>query len=113
MRLTRAEAVVRCDYDADTPIPPAATRRARLRRAGFRIVQSRRVRSPSGRGWHLFVDVTPRPRTPETVVALQAILGSDPWREACNLARARVLHRVPRAMRRHWNVLYAAPRACG
>lgn len=99
-------AVLRCDYDAGAVVPTARQRRALLRRAGFRVVWSRTTRSPGGHGWHVTLDVRPRP-TPLMAVALQAILGSDAWREACNLSRVRVLGRMPARVRQHYNVLYA------
>lgn len=79
-----------------------------LRRAGYRPLWLRQERSGSGKGWHLIVETKPEIKTPMEVVALQAILGSDPWREACNVQRVRNLDRVPRAWRERdrWNVLY-------
>lgn len=79
-----------------------------LHRAGFALVTLKQSRSPSGRGWHVELEVTPEP-TPLEVVALQAILGSDRGREACNLHRARMVvsGRVrSKYWRERWNVLY-------
>lgn len=78
----------------------------RLRRAGYRPLWLMQKRSPSGKGWHVMIEVEPRPRRREEVVALQAILGSDPQREACNLWRARQGGRVGRFWRERFNVLY-------
>ena len=77
-----------------------------LSRAGYVPVWMSECRSPGGNGWHIVLELDPEPRTAEEVVALQAILGSDVNREACNLHRARVLWRVPKWARSWWNVLY-------
>lgn len=101
--------LVKVDVDKGCdPLPKRVIRR-RLERAGFRLVWLRRRKSPSGKGWHLVVRVAPRPRSPEAVIALQLLLGSDPSREACNLSRAWVLHKMPRAVQRQFNVHYIAP----
>jgi hypothetical protein len=98
---------LRLDFDAGVPVPPTREIAFRVMRAGFALVQLAKRRSPSGTGWHLVARVRPRPSPIETV-ALQAICGSDPHREGCNLRRARTL---PRLRRSHgsappWNVLY-------
>lgn len=77
-----------------------------LARAGYRRKTVVRRRSPSGKGWHVLLSVTPAPASPLEVVALQAILGSDPLREACNLHRANLLQQVPPFWQDRWNVLY-------
>lgn len=56
-------------------------------------------------GWHLLVRIGGTMQ-PAAIVAAQAILGSDPHREAFNLMRVRALRRVPRYWRTRWNVLY-------
>jgi hypothetical protein len=63
-------------------------------------------RSPGGRGWHINIQVKPRPEHPMEVVALQLLLGGDPNREAMQLQRARRFWSVPYWMRETWNVLY-------
>jgi hypothetical protein len=65
-------------------------------------------RSPGGKGWHIEVQLTPNPRTAMEVTALQAVLGSDSYREACNINRARMVDgkRVPPWWRKRFNVLY-------
>lgn len=75
-----------------------------LDRAGYELrhVESRRTVN----GWHLWLTLEPAPRTPFEVIALQAILGSDPLRESVNLLRARKLWRTPEFAREWWNVLY-------
>lgn len=56
-------------------------------------------------GFHVVVTV-PRRVAPLSVVALQAILGSDHKREAYNLVRARNLRNVDGFWRCRFNVLY-------
>jgi len=60
------------------------------------------------RGWHVEIWIGQR-ICPRIQVAAQAILGSDPAREAFNLVRARKLRRMDGWVRRggfSWNVLY-------
>lgn len=99
--------VVKLDVDAGRQRPTIGWLAYALRRAGYRIEWLAERRSPGGKGWHLWLKLKPRPRTPQEVVALQAILGSDIMREACNLRRANLYERVPAFMRDRWNVLYA------
>lgn len=83
------------------------TIRRRIERAGYsiyKVVASRQ--SPSKKGWHVILDIMPRPKSPYEVVALQAICGSDPYREAMQMNRARNFFRAPLWMRDSWNVLY-------
>lgn len=79
-----------------------------LGRAGFVPVWLSQTRSPSGTGWHVELQVSPEPRTRAEVVALQAILGSDRAREACNLHRAYMVEsgKVTGYFAERWNVLY-------
>ena len=99
-------ALLKLDIDEGEARPKLHVIMRRLRRAGYTPVWLSETRSPSGRGWHLVIDVRPRPTHPSQVVALQAILGSDPDREACNLARANVLGTMSGYARDRWNVLY-------
>lgn len=57
------------------------------------------------RGWHGKVLLSRR-CSPATVVALQAILGSDPHRETFNLKRVRALRRAPTGLRDRYSVLF-------
>jgi hypothetical protein len=57
------------------------------------------------RGWHVLIFVR-RKLAPRTVVALQAILGSDYRRETFNLLRVLSLAKRPMFWRERWNVLY-------
>lgn len=79
-----------------------------LARAGFAPVWLSQTHSPGGRGWHMEVKVSPPPRSRLEVVALQAILGSDQAREACNLHRAYMVEsgKVTGYWAERWNVLY-------
>jgi hypothetical protein len=56
-------------------------------------------------GWHVIVAVDVE-LSNETIVAAQAILGSDPKREAFNLMRCRYLRLQSKFWRARFNVLY-------
>lgn len=102
---------LRCDYDEGV-CPPTDGRVYRLlKRAGYGVERTEWYRSPSGKGWHLVVDTDPLPGSEMEVVALQAVLGSDPLREACNVMRARNVGRVGPFWRTRWNVLYRGKRS--
>jgi hypothetical protein len=103
--LSRKQALVKLDWDHRRK-PDLGVISAKLERAGYVWTDVTVRRSPSGKGWHVILDVEPRPRSPVEVVALQAILGGDPWREAMQMNRARAFAKVPRWMRDAWNVLY-------
>lgn len=91
--------------DVDSPRCPKLVGRvgflARLWRLTVRAISWQRTR----RGWHCEIVVS-QAVAPVVQVAMQAILGSDPAREAFNLVRARKLARVPALWRRRFNVLY-------
>ena len=82
-----------------------------LIRAGYHMTACLRERSISGKGWHVYVYVQPEVRTNMEVVALQAILGSDRYREACNVLRVRTIEAMPVKLRKfwgpRWNVFYS------
>ena len=99
---------LRCDYDAGD-VPPSIGQLAwLLSRANVKPVALQQRRSPGGKGWHVLVWVEPPPATCMEVAALQAVLGSDPRREACNINRARMVDagKVSPFWRERWNVLY-------
>jgi hypothetical protein len=82
----------------------------RCYRAGFVVMEFEHTGSTNG--WHVKMRVHPRP-DPVAAVALQAILGSDPLRESCNLQRARALDEWTKKPTPggafwgpRWNVLY-------
>lgn len=99
---------IKLDFDAGDRVPSVGEVAYLLSRAQLRLNWWRQRRSRSGKGWHIVLDVSPRPRTCMEVAALQAMLGSDPRREACNINRARMVDagRVPSFWRKRWNVLY-------
>jgi hypothetical protein len=103
---------LKVDLDRKRKAPSAYRMRRLLKRAGYRVLKVRLDRSPSGRGWHWQIQVSPCPRSCMEVVALQAVLGSDPGRESVNIQRAaRVDHdEVTAFWRRRWNVLYSGKR---
>lgn len=106
-RLTRRQAQIKVDLDECPGDPPREIMLLLLRRAGYTVLREISYRSPSGEGWHLKFDVTPLPQHPYEVVALQAMLGSDPYREAMQMHRAKVFFISPQWMRNLWNVLYS------
>ncbi len=89
------------DYDREEDVPgardlprdPADYARSvlakRLARAGYSITAFELIRSTNG--WHAQVALDPQPSGPMEAVALQAVCGSDPLREACNVQRARAV----------------------
>lgn len=97
--------LIKLDIDAEDR-PSIYDLVRRCARAGYRIRYLCERRSPGGCGWHLTLAVRPHPKTPEEVVALQAILGSDLEREAANLFRAARYRDAPAVMKDRWNVLY-------
>jgi hypothetical protein len=103
--MTRKQAAVKVDID-DGDAPTIRTVTRLLRRAGYKPVALCVTRSPGGYGWHVVVHVSPRPKSPYEVIALQLILGGDRNREAMQMHRARSFFKVPGWMRDMWNVLY-------
>jgi hypothetical protein len=100
---------LKLDVDGARPLP-VGVMMARLRRAHRRVLRTAEQRSPSGTGWHVWVWVSPPPRTAVEVVALQLLLGSDPFREAYYIGRARAVDagEVSRYWRqlKRWDVFY-------
>ncbi|MEE8177717.1 MAG: hypothetical protein V3T65_06960 [Acidobacteriota bacterium] len=103
--MSESDLRLKLDYDGEDALSDGQIE-TRLARAGFTVSKIERRRSPSGHGWHKVVKVNPNPESPMEIVALQAILGSDPYREASNVQRARNLADVPKWWRERWNVLY-------
>jgi hypothetical protein len=106
MTICKRDAEVKLDIDSTMVRPTVDEMVRRLDRAGYRIVRMWERRSPGGKGWHIGLTLDPTPRTAVEVVALQAILGSDPYREAVTLARARIYASTPKFARSWYNVLY-------
>jgi len=87
-------AILRIDVDADARLLTLSELHGRLRRAGKRALWLLQERSRSLRGWHVTVRVSPPCCSLAELVALQAICGSDPYREANNLLRVQHVGRV-------------------
>ena len=104
--LSPEQAVLKLDIDAGQPLPTHRVIDHRLARAGYERIVCTYRRSPGGCGWHIELRVDPQPQSPFEVVALQAILGSDPLRESCNLVRAHAFATASPFWRDRWNVLY-------
>jgi hypothetical protein len=105
MRLTRNQAEVKIDWDS--PVEPDIAEMERLlARAGYTVDDTAMRKSPGGNGWHIILELKPRPTSAYEVVALQLLLGSDKNREAVQMHRAKAFRHVPRWMRDMWNVLY-------
>lgn len=100
--------MLRIDYDSPDDVPSKLVIKRRLGRAGYQLKKMTRTMSPSGRGVHLRITLDRAPMSPFEVVALQAILGSDPVREAYNLVRVRAMMKkgLPAFWCDRWNVLY-------
>lgn len=111
MTLTRLQAEIKLDVDARQEPPDLQVVSQLLERAGYRVESWTQRSSPGGNGWHVIIEVVPRPTTAMEVVALQAICGSDPWREAISVVRARSFVKAPKFMRDRWNVLYRPDKA--
>lgn len=91
-----------CDYDG--PMPRDICERV-WRLAGILEARPRWIRQDrSKRGWHLIVRWN-RQFTPAELTAMQAILGSDPAREALNLRRTLAGVDTPE-QKKFWNILY-------
>lgn len=104
--LSERQALVKIDIDKGMHRPTLYELQRTLARAGYSIAWMMEKCSKSLKGFHIVLSVNPRPRTAMEVVALQAILGSDPNREACNVLRARQWAHLPKFWRDRWNVLY-------
>lgn len=103
--LSRKQALLKLDIDR-TRKPDLDRMAALLARAGYETADINFRRSPSGKGWHVILEIEPRPRTPMEVIALEAILGADPFRQAMQINRGKAMLKAPGWMRDAWNVLY-------
>lgn len=90
--------------DFDTPIVPSIFRftaiQSRLYPSGLRFRSIRYDRT--ARGWHVLIELN-QALKPLQVVALQAICGSDPFRECFNYVRV-MSGRADKT--RDWNILF-------
>lgn len=99
-----------CDYDGEIPsdVWDRLEMVARIEKLRIRYVRFDRTRHD----YHMIVACSDFARkhgswmSPERLVALQAILGSDWKREAFNLHRVRNLKDFPAFWHSRWNVLY-------
>lgn len=107
--------VLRLDYDR-ARLPRDLYRRIVAALRWLRLTPDLLLARRTERGWHVKVRITRR-ASPASIVALQAILGSDPRRELFNLKRVRALRRAPAGLRdrcysvlflRRWRKVYAA-----
>jgi hypothetical protein len=101
--------VLKLDVDPGEPIYGIEHMRRLLARAGYSIFKRWKRRSGSKKGWHVYVMVD-RPVPAMEMVALQAALGSDRYREACNVQRVRTIEVMSPDLRAYWeprwNVFY-------
>ena len=82
------ETILLLDYD-QTSKPRLSGIRFRLSEAGVRLLSAKCRRSPSGHGWHVITRVHGKWNRYQRI-ALQALLESDPTREAQNFYRAQI-----------------------
>lgn len=85
----------------------------RFNRAGVKVLTIGQWRSPSGKGWHVVVELDREPDSATEIVALQMLAGSDLRRESYNMNRARHVDASSRSgyWDERWNVLYGRPAA--
>jgi hypothetical protein len=62
--------------------------------------------SKTRRGWHVAA-LSMEKFKPIELVALQAIFGSDPMREAMDFYRARNIHKADAFWKTRWNIIYS------
>lgn len=93
------------DFDGHLPsdLMERITAKCALWRWPLEAVRIDRTR----RGWHVIIGIRKRIAA-LSMVAAQAILGSDPNREAFNLVRVRRLPMLPARAKCQWNVLYSS-----
>jgi hypothetical protein len=95
-----ADGITMCDYDRRVVNPEQRVFRvARLIRRAVEWMEFRKT----ARGWHLTIKWAGC-FSPMETVAIQTILGSDPYREAFNFAR--VQFGVNVRIRERWNLLF-------
>ena len=92
-----------CDYDGSLPADLRKRVRQLRRAVGAKLRKIRLDRT--ARGFHLILEWG-RSFSPIEIIAMQAILGSDPMRECLNLARIQGMPEHGPELR-YWNILYA------
>jgi hypothetical protein len=93
------------DYD-DEPVADFWDRLACVTRALHARVEYVSVERSTNGGYHYTVSMRVHKLPLPAIVAIQAILGSDPYREAHNLRRALCADSVDPDVRHLWNVLF-------
>lgn len=101
MEERKGKTILQCDYDNCKKIDRKTIRR-RLEKAGVTCLAIRSRQSPSGTGVHALVSVSGVLNRFQRI-ALQAILESDPEREAQNYRRAR---QAGPKWKDNWQVLF-------
>jgi antitoxin (DNA-binding transcriptional repressor) of toxin-antitoxin stability system len=94
---------VKIDIDGNVPKDFAERLRWTMMTLGLRVDWWNIFRTR--RGWHIEVAVKGRLNVAR-IVAIQAILGSDPRRETFNLARTAGWRYLDHYARSRWNVLF-------
>jgi hypothetical protein len=100
--------VLRVDLDRDR-LPARLYQRTVGALRWLRVRPTLLVIERTRRGWHLKIRLSRR-MAPASIVALQAILGSDPAREVFNLRRVRALRRCPAELRDRYSVFFRRKR---
>ena len=81
-----------------------------LERAGYKLLDRVVLRSKSRKGRHIIVKLDRPTSCNMETVALQAALGSDRYRETCNVGRVRTIATYRPGLAKYWqdrwNVLY-------
>jgi hypothetical protein len=98
------------DVDPGCPVYSKRHMSVLLARAGYKLVDRVVVRSKSKKGRHVAVLLDRQTSCNMETVALQAALGSDRYREVCNVGRVRTIATYRPALAKfwqdRWNVLY-------
>lgn len=98
------------DVDPGQILYPKRHMATLLKRAGYSMLGRWVGRSRSKGGRHVIVTLDRATSGLMETVALQSILGSDRYREACNASRARLIASAKAPLAKYWqdrwNVLY-------
>ncbi|MGI8966679.1 MAG: hypothetical protein ACR2H1_11405 [Limisphaerales bacterium] len=99
--------VLKLDFDSHKIVPELWTRLPFIiAKLELDIICASYSYSPSGRGMHVVIYLNEM-LTPNQIVFLQSLLGSDWRRETFNYIRAQAVGDAPAFWRTRWNVLYA------
>lgn len=98
------------DVDPGNPVYSKRHMGVLLNRAGYKLMDRVVLRSKSRKGRHVVVLLDRQTSCNMETVALQAALGSDRYRETCNVGRVRTISTYRPALGKYWqdrwNVLY-------